>query len=473
MTAVQTHRQPLTLFRHPISCNIMRPDRRFIVLVLGAVFTAIVATTFAQSSASLKTLMEQRDAALRQLRANASTQRTDLFGKYATALDALLKQFTAKGDLDTALIIKSEIESARTRQAVGPGVLPALDSYRATLQKSVAGIDGATAASQTQIDAGYVRSLNQLKVDLTKAGLLEDAVSVDTEIKQVSSAASTAPSSPAAAAPPLTVERLSTTPPPAGATGVNFEKPIVGEITLPVGNYRPRETVIIGGPGESKGTETPGKLHILPGSQFDSASLFARKGLLTADHSLFKDSNISSDFGASFQAKDCLFSECKIGKGGHWSTEYFSTRMTFENCAFSHSFLTSWNTKLVGVKITRCSFHNVTFAPVSYVSDAGKEVAMAGMMITQCKFVGCEIPESFFMATKDCLFEDCRFKAAKSKERPPISTPMKLRAYLSDPSSAPTAPPMCSYEILDAKSAPKEMGASLAYQSAVRTLRFQ
>src|SRR4029078_5676569 len=117
--------------------------------------------------------------------------------KYANALDALLKQITAKGDLESALIVKSEIESARMKRTVGTGALSALDSYRATLGKSVEGIEASTAASQSQIDAGYVRSLNQMKVDFTKAGNLDEAVAVDKEIKNVT--AGTAPSTKASA----------------------------------------------------------------------------------------------------------------------------------------------------------------------------------------------------------------------------------------------------------------------------------
>src|SRR5436190_18007891 len=147
--------------------------------MVAAVLACVCCNLQAQTAASLNALIKQRDAAIRQLQATAASQKADLFDKYANALAALLKQFTTKGDLESALIVKSEIESARMKRTVGTGALPALDSYRATLSKSLEGIEANTAASQSQVDAGYVRSLNQMKVDFTKAGNLDEAVAVD------------------------------------------------------------------------------------------------------------------------------------------------------------------------------------------------------------------------------------------------------------------------------------------------------
>ena len=81
--------------------------------------------------------------------------------------------------------MKTEIETALTKRAVGEAAFPALDVYRATLRNSLAVIDGTTAKSQAQLDAGYLRTLNQMKSDLTKAGKLDDAIAVDKEIKNV------------------------------------------------------------------------------------------------------------------------------------------------------------------------------------------------------------------------------------------------------------------------------------------------
>jgi hypothetical protein len=317
-----------------------------------------------------------------------------------------------------------------------------------------------------------MKTLNQIRIDLTKAGRLEEAIAVDKQIKDLTASAQTAPAPETAKVPAPARSAAASVSVPLPAA-VDLEKAIIGEFTLAAGNYRPRDPVILGGPGVSKGDEPAGTLHLISGTQFDDATLFARKGVLDANRVLLKGCKLMADHSGLIQGKDSLFSECTMQKGGRWNVDYFSSRWTFDNCAFTHSFFSAWQLRSVGVRINHCTFHNVEFIPPTYVADAGKEVIADWFTINQCKFVGCEIPEGFFIATRDCVFEDCRFKAAKKDEKPPISTPIKVRAYVSDRSSVPRALQNCSYEILDPKLAPKEIGASLGYQVGGRALKFQ
>jgi hypothetical protein len=439
------------------------------LLALAAVLVGANPNLEAQSAATLDALIKQRDAAIRQLHATTGAQKADLFDKYANALDALTRQFTAKGDLDSLLIVRNEIESARTQRALSSGVLPALEAYRAALRKGLEGIEAGTATSQSQLDAGYLRSLNQMKVEFTKAGRIDDAISVDKEIKNVT--AGTAPSATASATSPAKVPTPAPPEarPPAGAKTVDFEKPIAGEVTLSPMTYRPRNQVQVG----NRQDKQNGTLQCPPGTQFDGASLFADLGLISADHVIFKECKLFANLAGTFQAKDSLFSECEMHRGGAWFVAFYSTKWIFENCAFTHSFFTAWSTHNQGLKINRCTFHDVEFVPITYTADAGKEAVHDWFTISHCKFIGCSIPEAFFIATKDCVFEDCRFVAAKDKEKLPIVTPIKLRAYVSDPAKVPPAPANCTYDLLDLKAAPKDMGAELRYQRAGRALKFQ
>jgi hypothetical protein len=437
----------------------MRQQLRWFAVIAIA---GTISTVAAQSRLPLSEFMKQRDAGIRELQSTAEAQKTALFDKYAVALDPLLRQFTAKGDLDGASIVKSEIDSAREKRTVGDGVLPILESYRATLRKSLAAIDAAASKSQIQSDIGYLRSLEQLKVDLTKAGKLDDAVAVDTEIKNVR--AGTAPGVAPRSQPPAA------TPPSTPGGPVNFAEPIAGEVTLPSATYRLKDRFIVGLQG-AKGTETSATLHCLPGTQFDDTNIFVREGLLSAARTLFKHCKLETGLGGTFEAKESLFDECTAEKGGAWSVPYFSSHWIFDNCAFSNSFIPTWHVRGIGVKITHCTFHDIDFTPVDYKTDAGNEVARDWFLVSQCRFTGCEIPESVFLATKDCVFENCHF--LKSKELVPIATPISLRAYVSDPAKVPPAPAKCRYDLLDVKEAPKDAGSSLSYQKMGHTLKFQ
>jgi hypothetical protein len=428
----------------------------------GIVLAGIVSTVAAQSTVPLREFMKQRDAAIRELQTAADTQKADLFDKYAAALDLLLRQFTARGDVNEASILKTEIDAAREKRTLSDATLPILESYRATLRKSLAAIDAATSKSQTQRDIGYLRSLDQLKTELIKLGKLDDAAAVDTEMKNVR--AGTAPAV-AAVTPPSPA-----TPPAAPGAPVNLAEPISGDVSLPAGIYRPKDRVIVGTQAE-KGKEIDATLRCVPGTQFDGATIFVREGLLTADRTLFEECELQTDLGGTFEAKNSLFDECTMQKGGGWFVAYFSSHWVFDNCAFSKSFIPTWRVGAIGIKATHCTFHDVDFTPITYKEDAANEVSKDWFLVSQCRFVSCEIPQSVFLATKDCVFESCHF--LPPKESTPIATPIKLRAYVTDPGKVPPAPAMCSYELIDAKSAPKDAGASLHYQKSGHVLKFQ
>jgi hypothetical protein len=159
-----------------------------------------------------------------------------------------------------------------------------------------------------------------------------------------------------------------------------------------------------------------------------------------------------------------------MGKAAPKFVDMFSSKWVFENCAITGSFFANWKLTDYGLKATRCTFHDVQFVAPIYKRDAGAEVMLEWCQISHCKFVGCAIPETLFLATKDCVFEDCRFISTNDKY--PISTPIRVRAYVSGGTKVPPAPGKCSYEILDAKLAPKEAGGDLKYEKSGKLVKF-
>src|SRR5688572_12818763 len=121
-------------------CMLLHLSRWF----AGVAVVGIASTAAGQALVPLSELMKQRDAGIRELQTTAEAQKADLFDKYAAALDPLLRQFTARGDFNSGSVVKSEIDSALGKRAVGEGTLPILESYRATLRKSLSAIDAAS-----------------------------------------------------------------------------------------------------------------------------------------------------------------------------------------------------------------------------------------------------------------------------------------------------------------------------------------
>ncbi len=250
------------------------------------------------------------------------------------------------------------------------------------------------------------------------------------------------------------------------------EERMIGRITFPAGDYRPKKHLILGGPDPvDPKAKTAGRFFTLPGARITGGSAFIERGAWTATGTLFTNMKITAEWGADFKATNSLFSNCRLGKGGDWFGDYFSSKWTFDNCVFAGSFIQPWKVIDIGIKLNQCTFHEIDFAPLIYQKDAGDEVKRSWLSIENCRFVNCRIPESVLIATKNCVFESCNFGAPESELR--IKTPVKTTVYLTDRRSAPITGPDRQIEILDASRIPQPAGASLRYGRNGLTLSFQ
>jgi serine/threonine protein kinase len=249
-------------------------------------------------------------------------------------------------------------------------------------------------------------------------------------------------------------------------------EPWAGYVTFPAGEYRLKHRAVVGAPDpEEPKRKLSAIVTSLPGARLEGGAAFVDKGIWRADGTLFSRFKLTAEVGSQVEASNSLFSQCELGKGGGWFVDYFSSKWTFENCVFTGSFFEAWKILDVGAKVEHCTFHEVDFAPVQYKKDAGEEVTREWASIKNCRFIGCKIPESFLLMTKDCIFESCTFGPPETQM--PLTTPVKIRAYLSSGTQPPVMGPGREIEILDAKQAPAGTGSSLRYGKTGMTLSFR
>jgi hypothetical protein len=124
----------------------------------------------------------------------------------------------------------------------------------------------------------------------------------------------------------------------------------------------------------------------------------------------------------------------------------------------------------LGMKLDGCTFHDVDFIPIGFKADAGAEAAKDWLSIQNCRFINCRVPESFALATKNCVFEKCTFGEL---EEIPVQTAFKTTLYLQDRVNPPSTGPQRTIEFLPAAQAPANVGASLKHRRNGKTLDFE
>lgn len=248
-----------------------------------------------------------------------------------------------------------------------------------------------------------------------------------------------------------------------------------GKVDLPAGTYRPLRRINIGAPGKrdpkAQNDEQRCDVTSQPGTRIENVRFHLKEGSWKAAGGLFRDVRITADLGGSFEASNSLFQDCVFGKEGPWYVAWFSSRWNFSNCVFTGSFMQNWRLGDVGMKLNGCTFYDVDFIPVGFKEDAGAEVAKDWLSIQKCRFINCRVPESFALATKDCVFEKCTFGAPE--EKLPIKSGLNTAVFLQDSVNQPQAGPGRTLNPQTAGTAPAEVGATVKHQRGGGTLDFE
>jgi serine/threonine protein kinase len=248
----------------------------------------------------------------------------------------------------------------------------------------------------------------------------------------------------------------------------------IGSLTIPAGTYRPLRRIDIGAPGKrdpkAQNDEQRCDVTSRPGMRMENVRFHLKEGSWKADGGLFREVKITADLGGSFEAKNCLFQDCLFAKEGPWYVAFFSSKWSFTNCVFTGSFMQNWKLGDVGMRLDGCTFRDVDFIPIVFKTDASVESAKDWLSIQNCRFINCRVPESFALATKNCVFEKCTFGGP---EEIPVQTAFKTMLYLQDSVNQPATGPQRTIEAFRADQAPSNVGASLKHRLSGRTLDFE
>jgi serine/threonine protein kinase len=248
-----------------------------------------------------------------------------------------------------------------------------------------------------------------------------------------------------------------------------------GKLTIPAGTYRPLRRIDIGAPGKkdpgANYDEQRADVTSLPGMRIENVRFHLREGSWQAAGGHFRDVKITADLGGKFEARDSIFQDCLFAKEGGWFVAFFSTKWQFTNCVLAGSFMHAWKLIDVGMKLDSCTLMDLDLVPIGFKADAAEEVGRDWLSIQNCRFINCRVPESFALATRNCVFEKCTF--APAEEKLPAKSPLNATIYVQDCTNQPQTGPGRTIEAKPAAQLTTKPGASLPYIFKNGQLDFQ
>ena len=248
-----------------------------------------------------------------------------------------------------------------------------------------------------------------------------------------------------------------------------------GKLTIPAGTYHPLRRIDIGAPGSTnpsaQSDEQRGDVTSLPGMRIENVRFHLREGSWQAAGGHFRDVKITADLGGKFSAQDSVLQDCVFAKEGPWFVGFFSSKWQFTNCVLAGSFMRGWKLLDVGMKLESSTLIDIHLVPIGFKEDAAAEATRDWLSIQNCRFINCHVPESFALATKNCVFEKCTFDAPE--EKLPIKSPLNAIIYVQDCTNQPQAGPGRSIEAKPAAQLSTKAGATLPYVFTNERLDFQ
>ena len=210
---------------------------------------------------------------------------------------------------------------------------------------------------------------------------------------------------------------------------LNWDK----EITLPTDAYR-----------AAKGIDLNGDFTVKtqPGTLIEGVGFHARSGVQHwhVEGTLFRRVNVTVKRNGSGHGIDSAFEDFDFNKDDNWYNFWWSTRWRFDNCVFTKKFLRGELTPLdYSVHATRCTFYGMKLPGVGFKENPANYMGKGDMVFEKCRFVDCEVPQTFLASTVDCVFEGCRFEAKGRLQWPKETTAIKVHAYYATGGSEPAS----------------------------------
>ena len=147
--------------------------------------------------------------------------------------------------------------------------------------------------------------------------------------------------------------------------------------------------------------------------------------------SFLRDVPFSTELSSKFRAADSAFEDCPMWMVGAWFVDMWSTRWRFDNCVFGRKFMKKEEIDVTGGSVVaeRCSFHDIELPKIRYKHDPADAAQSDKLRFFNCRFVKCEVPESFLAATIDCVFEECHI-SGKREDWSKAKKAINVTAYI-------------------------------------------
>ncbi len=202
------------------------------------------------------------------------------------------------------------------------------------------------------------------------------------------------------------------------------------DVVVPEGAYR--------GDGKPVTLEGSHLIAIGPGAVIENTKLHSEATPhVKIEGSLVRDLELSSESGLQFEAKDSALEVCGPPKSGYYEGSSSATKWHYENCVIARDFFGKGIYSSYGsVVATNCTFYNISLPKVTYRGDPAAAAQTDQLKFDHCKFVNCEVTDSFLLATVECVFENCRFPA-KHEEIPKLKGAINVTAYFVSRANPP------------------------------------
>ena len=391
---------------------------------------------------------------------------------YSQQLSKQKQSAQAAGNLDLVLEIDAETErlSKSNELERAPSKLPELARLQQIYDTESEKLRSAAEQKLQPLFKVYASRLEELEKELTVSGKIDLALEARREKESVLATIEKASAASQVPEPTPTISSSSKPLSPV-KTILTDKEAITGNHTLEPGLHRIRNRAVIGIRGGGK--DVKGHLISNAGTAISNGKVYIHNGTFQANETLFYKVGISQELQGRWTIKSCLLDSCQFKKEGGWGAGPYSGRFVFENCVFDGDFFTNWWS--VGLNVSNSTFHDIEFLPFSYMKDAGTEAISDGRIIRNCLFIDCTIPASTALATKDCLFRNCKFTDEMGKD-PVVNTPIESVLYIDGSEvPKPLELPLKASLVFKPKSEAGDLkfGSTVPYSHSAGKLSFQ
>lgn len=222
--------------------------------------------------------------------------------------------------------------------------------------------------------------------------------------------------------------------PPANKDAFDIKDRWLEPMTIPAGKERVHSSIVIGDRVKKKWPT----IVIAPGSVWTgtrSGRVEISGGNVVARKCRFLQLPLEVDHACRYFFINCGFDDCRFGKAGVWYGGDLAGKYYFESCIIRKNFAAPLNLTDTGFRIQSCVFENIEMPSMNFrKKEPADYVNEKWLRVARCRFVRCDVPVSFLLLTRECIFEGCTFIEDPEKMEE-ITKPIEVDLYVKDSKS--------------------------------------